>query len=116
FKVQIYPLITSDKNPNISKLNLYPAIYPKESQSRADFTSTTLTRLYRTLEMAIQKKPWRWECWSYLHSNGMIKESNVYQLKQELQWLYLFINSSNGYYLFDTRYYSAQKINFIKNS
>lgn len=116
FKVQIYPLLTSDKNTNVSKLQLQTIISPNENQKKEDFTRIALTKLYKMLETAIQKDPWRWECWSYLHSNGMLNSAIESQTKQVHQGPYIFVNTRNGYYLFDRRYYSAQKINFVQNS
>ena len=116
FKVQIYPLLTSNKDTIVSKLQLYPIISPEENHNKEDFTTIALTKLYKMLEIAIHNNPWRWECWSYLHSNGMLNSTIESETIQVRQGPYIFVNARNGYYLFDRRYYSAQKINFVQNS
>lgn len=117
FDVKIYPFVTTQNHTNATSLELQSIIAPKSGQKKDDFTRTALTALYRMLERAIQNNPWRWECWSYLHSNGML-DTDLGRRNEQFagQGPYLFVRARKGFCLFDRRYYCVQEINLSRDS
>lgn len=47
-------------------------IAPARGEERDVYAMRCLQQLYGSLEKIVRKAPYRWECWGYLHRNGML--------------------------------------------
>src|SRR5690606_16896863 len=57
---------------NIEQLQIHKTILPAENEDRELYLFRCLQQLYGSLEKNIKNHPHLWECWGYLHQNGML--------------------------------------------
>ncbi|SKB49703.1 hypothetical protein SAMN05660841_00891 [Sphingobacterium nematocida] len=112
FNVPVYTLI-DHKRRNSYYLDALKPITQKAKEDRFDFVLRTLDVMYHQLEIIVNKQPERWECWAYLHKNGMLDldESIVDEALTNHPLLVLELDGE--YCVFDRRYYTAQKVNLV---
>lgn len=109
FKVPIYTLIDIQRG-NRYFLKAAKPIMQKEKEDRFDFVLRVFDRIYRQLERIVNKQPERWECWSYLHQNGMLELDNMLVDSGLTNLPFLILKLDDEYCVFDRRSYTAQKV------
>jgi len=70
---------------DIEQLRLHKTILPAEHEDRERYLFRCLQQLYGSLEKKIKNEPHLWECWGYLHKNGMLGKivDNQYIVSQD---------------------------------
>lgn len=58
-------------------LDLMHISLPDTSMSRESYLLKTMASLFAGFAAVMQQQPYRWECWGYLHRNGMWNPKNV---------------------------------------
>ncbi len=71
FGMPVISLIPN-KIGSIEQLQLHKTILPAEREDRERYLLRCLQQLYGSLEKEIKNHPHLWECWGYLHTNGML--------------------------------------------
>ncbi|MBD1425207.1 hypothetical protein [Sphingobacterium arenae] len=71
FRMPVISLIPN-KIGSIEQLQLYKTILPAEHEDRERYLLRCLQQLYGSLEKKIKNHPYLWECWAYMHQNGML--------------------------------------------
>src|SRR5690606_19846480 len=59
---------------DIQQLRLHRTILPTEHEDRERYLLRCLQQLYAIVGKKIKNHPHLWECWGYLHKNGMLGE------------------------------------------
>ncbi len=111
FGIAIYPLLCEDM-PHGRQYALQEAIRTRKGETRDAFIYRTLCQCYAMLGKALHRQPWIWECWPYLHTNGMLQVTDADMLAIWQNDPMLLLPLKEKYYLFDRRYYYAQPLTF----
>src|SRR5690606_11875362 len=59
---------------NMQQLEVNKTVSPAPNEFREVYMQRCLHELYDRLEKNIKKSPYLWECWGYLHQNGVLGE------------------------------------------
>ncbi len=70
--VPIYPVISTRQWKYVPCLDFFRPILPDKKLNRQVFAEQAISRIYKYLEKAVEKKPWQWEAWLYLHEHAGI--------------------------------------------
>lgn len=57
---------------NVQQLQFHKTISSSPNEAREVYIHRCLHELYSGLEKIIENAPYAWECWGYLHQNGML--------------------------------------------
>jgi len=111
FKVSLYPILSVATRRNV-KMVLQKEITARMGEDRSEFIFRGVRELFSVLEPMLRNAPWQWECWPYLHTNGMLKLIDEDLLEARKRDPMVLLPLGENYYLFDRRYYNAQRLNF----
>ncbi|MFD1771341.1 hypothetical protein [Sphingobacterium suaedae] len=98
------------KISDISILTVNQRIVKKKNEKRDDYVKRSLESVYSVLEERLTLEPWLWECWSYLHLNGMLYLDEV-PVDKKINESLIILPLKGKYYMFDRRYFIAQYLN-----
>ncbi|WP_140938679.1 lysophospholipid acyltransferase family protein [Sphingobacterium lumbrici] len=112
FKVSLYPILSVPTCRGV-KIVLQKSIMATKGESRSDFIFRGGRALFSVLEPVLRDAPWQWECWLYLHTNGMLKLIDEDLMEARKRDPMVLLPLGDKYYLFDRRYYNAQRLNFV---
>lgn len=74
-KSPIYPIVCSRVDLNEVVFEVQDAIVPSlTNQRNVSHIQQTMQKLYRNLESVLEKDPFQWECWLYLHQYMVLPE------------------------------------------
>ncbi len=110
FGLSIYPIVCMDGGDGRQYTPADP-ISVRDGEDRDTFIYRALSACYAVLAKVLYGEPWRWECWPYLHSNGMLRMGEADRLAGQ-QAPMLLLAREGRHYLFDRRYYCAQTLFF----
>ena len=66
-KCPIYPVSCTRSSLDAIDYEIHEPISPPRVEERLYFVEETMQKLYGNLERLLQKDPFQWECWLYLH-------------------------------------------------
>jgi len=110
FGLSIYPIVCMGGDEGL-QYTLTEPISVRDGEDRDNFIYRALSVCYAVLEKVLCIEPWRWECWSYLHTNGMLRLGDADLLAGQSVPM-LLLTREGRHYLFDRRHYCAQTLFF----
>lgn len=113
YGLPLYPIISAN-SVDKSAYELGNTITPQRDESRPDFIYRALYESYSALGTVIEKEPWRWECWAYMHTNGMLQLEDADLALRQRNDPILLLPLAERFCLFDRRYYQAQRLSFLQ--
>lgn len=111
FDVALYPICYQHTTECPSYV-LHEPLAVRKQENREDFIRRALCQCYGLLAETVSRRPWVWECWPYLHSNGMLQIVDVDMLSVLKNDPMLLLPLDNKNCLFDRRYYYARTLTF----
>lgn len=113
YGLSLYPIMCGD-SVDRPLYQLGKPIAPQKDENRTAFIYRALCECYTMLGDVLQKEPWRWECWSYMHANGMLQLEDADLESARRDDPILLLPLQERYCLFDRRYYQAQPLTFLQ--
>src|SRR5690606_14987630 len=110
FDVALYPL-SWEETAKGGQYAMQEYIADRYAENREDFIQRALCRCYDLLGEAVCRQPWIWECWPYLHTNGMLQIEDADMLSIWKNDPMLLLPLDKKQCLFDRRHYYAQTLN-----
>ncbi|WP_437921467.1 hypothetical protein [Sphingobacterium sp. LRF_L2] len=110
FRVPIYPLLDRSDKMGWGLIGI-EAIRQRSCENREKYVFRALKQLYGELEILLEDDLPRWECWAYLHQNGMLKLGDETADLGRRQEPFLILPFEDRYCVFDRRFYTTQRLN-----
>ena len=115
FNIPIVPIFIPLNTGLIPELNVFPKIFPRESESIEDFSNRSISDLWDILANYVQKVPYQWQGLNFIdmyYLPDQICEPTDYSPEDKLKFdkdrFKLLVNE--GYYIFDTFHCKKYKL------